>query len=209
MEELRIIGISGLPRGGKDTLAELFMDNGFYGVSLGDIVRDESRVRHTDSPDPISVANMTETANWLRSEHGPDFALREALNRYEDAREQEKYDGLVVFSVRAPIEVDFILRHGGELIWVEASDQIRYDRYLKHQRDGETALSFEEMHAQEALQWQPQPDLPEEIQMNIAYVKSKATRVLENNKNDLEEFHAKARALMQRVSAGEVEQSDE
>ncbi len=200
MEELRIVGISGLPRGGKDTLAELFMDNGFYGVSLGDIVRDESRVRHAQEPDPISVANMTETANWLRTEHGPDFALREALNRYEDAKEQDKgYEGLVVFSVRAPIEVDFILRHGGELIWVEASDEVRYDRYLKHRRDGETPMSFEEMQAQEALQWQPQPNIPEEIQMNIEYVKSKATRVLENNQSDLDAFHTKARELMRQI----------
>src|SRR5690349_169937 len=110
MKDLRIIGISGLPRGGKDTLADIFMANGFFGVSLGDIVRDESRVRHAKETDPISVANMTETSNWLRAEHGPDFALREALNRYEDAQEKGgQYDGLVVFSVRAPIEVDFIL----------------------------------------------------------------------------------------------------
>jgi dephospho-CoA kinase len=200
MEELRIVGISGLPRGGKDTLAELFMGNGFCGVSLGDIVRDESRIRHAKEPDPISVANMTETANWLRAEHGPDFALREALNRYEDARERgEPHEGLVVFSVRAPIEVDFILRHGGELVWVEASDEVRYDRYLKHRRDGETPLSFEEMQAQESLQWQPQPDIPEEIQMNIAYVKSKATRILENNQNDLDVFQANARKLMTQI----------
>lgn len=197
MEELRIIGIGGLPRGGKDTLAELFVSEGFYGVSLGDIVRDESRVRHADELDPISVASMTETANWLRSEHGPDFALREALNRYEDAKEQGGiYAGLVVFSVRAPIEVDFILRHHGELIWVEASDEVRYARYLNHRRDGEVPLSFDEMQAQEALQWKPQPGIPKDIQMDIGYVKANASRVLENNQNDLDRFTAKARKLI-------------
>lgn len=200
MEDLNIVGISGLPRGGKDTLAELFIENGYYGVSLGDIVRDESRVRHAQQPDPISVANMTETANWLRAEHGPDFALREALNRYHDARTRVgNFIGLVVFSVRAPIEVDFILRHGGELIWVEASDEVRYERYLNNRRDGETALSFEEMQSQEALQWEPQPNVPEEIQMNIAYVKSKVTRIVDNNVGDIADFHDKARKLMEQL----------
>lgn len=201
MEDLNIVGISGLPRGGKDTLAELFIENGYYGVSLGDIVRDESRLRHARQPDPISVANMTETANWLRAEHGPDFALREALNRYNDARTRVgNFLGLVVFSVRAPIEVDFILRHGGELIWVEASDEVRYERYLNNRRDGEIALSFEEMQSQEALQWKPQPNVPEEIQMNIAYVKSKATRIVDNNVGDITDFHTKAKKLLAQLN---------
>jgi dephospho-CoA kinase len=202
MDELRIVGISGLPRSGKDTLAEMFMENGFYGVSLGDIVRDESRVRHTGEVDSISVANMTETANWLRSQHGPDFALREALNRYEQAQEESehKYEGLVVFSVRAPIEADFILRHLGELVWVEASDEVRYSRYLNHMREGESPISLKELQAQEALQWKPQPGIPEEIQMNITYVKQKATRVLENNRNDFDAFRAKAHQLMEEIT---------
>jgi dephospho-CoA kinase len=201
MEDLRIVGISGLPRGGKDTLAEMFMDNGFFGVSLGDIVRDESRSRHSDAPDPISVANMTETANWLRGQYGADFALREALNRYGKAQEEgdNRYDGLVIFSVRAPIEVDFILRHLGELVWVEASDEVRYERYLKHLREGETPISLQELQAQEALQWHPQPGLPEEVQMNIEYVKAHATKVLENNENDIDAFRAKAHALMDAI----------
>ena len=198
MDELRIIGIAGLPRSGKDTLAEMFMASNFFGVSFGDIFRDESRIRHKDAPDPISIANMTETANWLRSQHGPDVALREALNRYEAAQKttDKPYDGLVVYSVRAPIEVDFILRHNGRLVWVEASDEIRYERYLKHMRNAETRISFEDMKAQEALQMHPQPGIPVEIQMDVSYVKANATHQLVNNQNDLAVFEERARKLM-------------
>ena len=62
--KLNIIGIGGLPRSGKDELAQIFIDAGFFGVSLGDIVRNIAKTRHSDKPDPISVNNMTETSNF-------------------------------------------------------------------------------------------------------------------------------------------------
>jgi dephospho-CoA kinase len=114
----RIVGIGGLQRSGKDSLAELFAREGCYAVSLGDIVREIARERHQDKSDPISLANTTETSNWLRKTRGADVVLEEALGRYESARAAKAYRALVLFSIRAPVEVDFILAQGGELIWV-------------------------------------------------------------------------------------------
>lgn len=177
-----IIGIGGLPRSGKDSLAEYFIQSNFYGVSLGDIVRDYSRERHADKPDPISVSHMTETSNWLRSQNGPDFALKEAQARFERAlKNNPELKGLVVYSVRAPAEVDYILAHDGDLIWVEADDRTRYERAMSNLRAGEVKVSFADFTAQEKLQWQPQPNIPKEVQMNIKYVKESATTVLDNN----------------------------
>lgn len=198
--DIHIIGIAGLPRSGKDSLAALFMERGYYGVSLGDIVRNESRIRHADTPDPISVANMTETSNYLRAERGADFALHIALDQYHDALKQKSYHGLIVFSVRAPIEVDFILNHGGNLIWVEATDEVRHYRGLQHLREGEQPISLEEFLAQESLQWQPQPNIPAEIQMDVAYVREKATRVFENNFQTLDEFEKAAHTMVDELS---------
>ena len=189
---MKIIGIGGLPRSGKDTLAELFMENGYYGVSFGDVVREFARERHKNKLDPISVANMTETSNWLRETRGADVILQEALSQYKIASKQKSYKGLVLFSVRAPVEVNWILSHGGELIWVEASDEVRYKRGLSYQREGEILISFDEFKRQEALQWQPQPDIPAEVQMNISYVKQKATITFENNGSDIAAFKAEA-----------------
>jgi len=197
---MKIVGIGGLPRSGKDSLAEQFMNGGYFGVSLGDIVRDESRKRHSAAKDPISVANMTETANWLRQNQGPDFALKEALNRYERTQAAAEYIGMVVFSVRAPVEVDFILAHHGELIWVEADDNVRHERMLKHLRDGEKTISQDEFKRQESLQWRPQAGTPTEAQMDIAYVKSKATRVLANNSDNIEEFKQTANILIDEIN---------
>lgn len=194
--EYKIIGIGGLPRSGKDSLAAYFVDAGYFAVSLGDIVRSESRVRHADKPDPISVANMTETSNWLRSEHGADFALRIAREQFESARETNKgLKGLVVFSVRAPAEVDYILAHHGDLIWVEATNETRHKRAMEHLRDGEKAILLDDFLQQEALQATPQPHIPESVQMNTTYVKEKAT-ITFMNEGSFEEFQKGAAAFV-------------
>lgn len=190
---LNIIGIGGRVRSGKDSLAELFIEHGYYGVSLGDIVRDVARKRHANEPDPISVKNMTETSNYLRTEKGPDFALKEALVRFEAASKSQDYKGLVVFSVRAPVEVDFIIENGGQVIWVEASDEVRHQRSVSARREGEAEESLEEMLKHEALQETPQPGLPVSVQMDTRYVKANATTIFENNGNDFEAFKQHAR----------------
>ncbi len=194
---VKIVGIGGLPRSGKDSLAELLIEAGYFGFSFGDFTRKNSLERHKDKPDPISVANMTETSNWLRETYGSDIILQEALKEFNEKQAAGgNHKGLVLFSVRAPVEVDWILEHSGELIWVEASDKVRHERGLKNLRKGEPVLPLEEFKRQEALQWQPQPGIPEEAQMNIAYVKSKATKTLINNGNDLEAFKNEARRIL-------------
>lgn len=194
---MNIIGIAGRTRSGKDALAEMLIENDYFGVSLGDIVRNESRKRHASEPDPISVKNMTETANYLRTQHGADFALKQAIEQFDEAQKTKKYKGLVAFSVRAPVEADFILKNHGKLVWVEASDQIRHKRSVDHRRPGEPEQTLDEMLAQESMQEAPNPALPEEVQMNIPYIKSKATHIIENNGNDLDGFIRLASATLQ------------
>lgn len=197
---MKIVGIGGLVRSGKDTLAEEFIKAGWFGFSFGDFTRASARERHKDKPDPISVENMTETSNWLRKTGGPNVILKEALHAFEKAQaEGGNYKGLVLFSVRAPVEVDWILAHGGELVWVEASDEVRHERGLKNLREGEPVLSLEEFKRQEALQWQPQPGIPVRSQMSVAYVKQHATKILINNDNGLDAFKRDAQQLLESV----------
>lgn len=198
----KIVGIGGLPRSGKDSLAELFMKHGFYGVSFGDIIRGYTRERHVEKPDPISVANMTETANWLRNEKGADAVLKKALEMFEaEQNAGNHYDGLVLYSIRAAVEVDFILAHEGDLIWVEATDEVRYQRMLQNLREGEIRIPIEEFIRQENLQAHPQPGLPAEVQMNVTYVKAKATVTFENSQNDLKDFNRRGIELVKQMIA--------
>lgn len=198
---MKIVGIAGLPRSGKDTVAELFMATGWFGISFGDVVREHARIRHKDEPDPISVANMTETSNWLRETHGADVILQQALKQFNERQIAGKGDkGLVLWSVRAPVEADFILEHGGRLIWVETSDEIRHQRAMQNLREGEQPISLEEFQRQEALQWKPQPGIPKEVQMNIAYIKEKATDTLENNGSDRDAFLQQVKTFISSMS---------
>lgn len=193
---MKIVGIGGMPRSGKDTLADLLIERGWFGLSFGDVVRDFARKRHINKPDPISVVNMTETSNWLRETYGPDVILQKALEQYETASIIKDYQGLVLYSVRAPVEADWILAHSGELVWVEATDEVRHRRNLVRRRDGEAVIDLKEFKRQEALQWQPQPGIPVEIQMNIAYVKARATKTLDNSDSNLEAFKVTAIKLL-------------
>ena len=176
------------------------MKEGYFGVSFGDIVRGFAFERHKDKPDPITRENTTETSNWLRETRGPDAVLVEVLSQFEASRDEgNEYKGVVLWSIRAPIEVDFILDHGGEIIWVEATDEVRYNRNVASQREGERHLSFEEFIDQEKKQWIPQPGIPKEVQMDVKYVKDHATRVFENNNNDLNAFLKKAHDLIEEL----------
>ena len=197
MQEPKIVGIGGLTRSGKDTLAELFIADGWFGISFGDVIRGFAKERHKNDLDSISVANMTETANWLRENRGADVVLREALKQYEKHQAVgNNVKGLVLWSVRVPVEVDFILAHGGQLIWVEAKDTVRHSRAMDDMRTGEQRKTLEEFNAQEALQWQPQPDVPKEAQMDVSYVKSNATKIIENNGNNKTEFVTQAQKII-------------
>lgn len=201
MSDTKIVGIGGMPRSGKDTLAELFIKNGFYGVSFGDILRQFARERHRDKPDPISVKNMTETSNWLRDTRGADVILQEALRQFNEKQDGGgNFKGMVLWSIRAPAEVDWILAKNGELIWVQSSDEIRHKRHLENLRDGEAPVSLEEFQKQEALQWKPQPGIRVEAQMDMSYVKDKATIILNNTHDNREDFLTKSQALIDQLS---------
>ncbi len=198
MDDVKIVGIAGYPRSGKDSLGEAFISAGYFGVSLGDIVRDYSRKRHADKDDAISVKNMTETSNWLRETNGPDVLLKEALRRFQDELKAGKdHKGMLFISVRAPVEADFIRSKGGELLWVEATAEVRHKRNNAHLREGEQSITLEEFIANEQLQATPQPNIPIVSQMNLEYVKSKATRIVNNNDDDFEEFKLTAKKIVQ------------
>lgn len=198
--DFKIVGISGKIRSGKDTLANLMMEDGYYGVSLGEIVRDHSRTLFEKSPNPIAVENMTRTSNILRKQLGPDFLYKEAVRQFTELKDSRKYKGLLMFSVRAPIEAVNIIASGGKLVWVEASDEDRYKRAMDYLREGDERISFEEFKRNEESQFKPNLDLPTEIQMNLDYVKSRATNILTND-SDLEHFNSKAQELIEELDS--------
>jgi len=183
-----IVGIGGYSRSGKDTLATLLLDAGYFGISVGDIAREYSMERHKDSKSPISRINLTETSNWLREQKGPDVFMKLALDKYRQALKTKEYKGILIWSIRAPIEADFIIKNKGTLIWIDSKPKTRYERFLENLRTGEVSIDFDEYLRQEQTQVVPQPDIDPLIQMNMDYVKEKANLTLDNNFEGTEKF---------------------
>ena len=183
-----IVGIGGYSRSGKDTLATLLLDAGYFGISVGDIAREYSMERHKDSKSPISRINLTETSNWLREQKGPDVFMKIALDKYKQALKTKEYKGMLIWSIRAPIEADFIIKNKGTLIWIDSKAKTRYKRFLENLRTGEVSIGFDEYLRQEQTQVVPQPDIDPLIQMNMDYVKEKSNLTLDNNFEGTEKF---------------------
>ena len=183
-----IVGIGGYSRSGKDTLATLLLSAGYFGISVGDIAREYSMERHKDSKSPISRINLTETSNWLREQKGPDVFMKIALDKYRQALKTKEYKGMLIWSIRAPIEADFIIKNKGTLIWIDSKAKTRYKRFLENLRTGEVSIGFDEYLRQEQTQVVPQPDIDPLIQMNMDYVKEKSNLTLDNNFEGTEKF---------------------
>jgi len=183
-----IVGIGGYSRSGKDTLATFLLSAGYFGISVGDIAREYSMERHKDSKSPISRINLTETSNWLREQKGPDVFMKIALDKYRQALKTKEYKGMLIWSIRAPIEADFIIKNKGTLIWIDSKAKTRYKRFLENLRTGEVSIDFDEYLRQEQTQVVPQPDIDPLIQMNMDYVKEKANLTLDNNFEGTEKF---------------------
>lgn len=183
-----IVGIGGYSRSGKDTLATLLLSAGYFGISVGDIAREYSMERHKDSKSPISRINLTETSNWLREQKGPDVFMKIALDKYRQALKTKEYKGMLIWSIRAPIEADFIIKNKGTLIWIDSKAKTRYKRFLENLRTGEVSIDFDEYLRQEQTQVFPQPDIDPLIQMNMDYVKEKSNLTLDNNFEGTEKF---------------------
>jgi dephospho-CoA kinase len=186
--DMKIIGIGGYSRSGKDTLAGLLLKSGYFGISLGDIAREYSKKRHSQDKNPISRINLTETSNWLRQQNGPEVLMNIALDKFRQESKTKQYRGLLVWSIRAPIEADFILKNKGNLIWINSEPETRYKRAMDNLRPGEPKLNFKDYLAQEATQVKPQPGIDKSIQMNMDYVKKVANIYLDNNFEGTKKF---------------------
>ena len=60
MDKVKIIGITGYKNSGKDTLAEYFIDNGFYKISFADPLKQACKEIFSFSDDQLYNQNFKE-----------------------------------------------------------------------------------------------------------------------------------------------------
>jgi len=134
-----ILGVTGTFASGKDTVAEILeRDHNVYHVSTGDIVREKAMELYGNK----ERETLHKTATEFRQNEGGDYFVREGYRRYKEVEDQ--YSGLIFTGVRSLGEGRAVLALGGELVFVDAPVEVRYERMTSRQRDDETRKTMEE-----------------------------------------------------------------
>ena len=114
-KKLQIIGLSGTNGAGKDTVGEVLAErHNYLFISVTELLRDEVRRRGL----PVEREHLrTVSAEWRR-----EFGLGVLVDRAVDAWKEtgDKYQGIVMASLRNPYEADRVHELDGSVIWVDA-----------------------------------------------------------------------------------------
>ena len=164
----RIIGLTGMPLAGKDSIAHYLVErHGFTYISLSDMLRDYI-TEHGLGPTSREVEHRV--GNQLREKHGAEYLMRRALG--SDAEK------LVTGSVRTMGETKLLKQQGGELWCVTASDDLRYQRALARKRPGDEVSRDQFVGIETKEMRNPNPKA-----QNMSAVMAAADRTVENNGN--------------------------
>ncbi|HKU19160.1 MAG TPA: AAA family ATPase [Candidatus Saccharimonadales bacterium] len=187
--DLQVIGLSGTNGSGKDSLGMLLAERyGYWFISVTELLREECRKRGL----PVARENLRAIGNELRRNFGAAVLVDKAHAAYQvrlDAGEQ--YRGLVMASLRNPIEADRVHELGGTVVWVDADPKVRYDRIQTNAaargRAEEDAKTFDQFLAEETAEMHP-PEGGDHAVLDMAAVKQRADIFVQNNSDDIETF---------------------
>jgi len=186
-----LLGITGTDGSGKGTVVEyLVKEKGFTHYSSRTFI-----LEHIDKEGfPRTRNQMRLTANKLRARHGDAFVVKQA---YEKALEDGK-EYVVIESLRAVAEADFLKGKGGVLIAVDADVKLRYKR-VQERRSESDMVTFEEFVAHEALEAED----PDPHGMQKLKVIQMADYIVLNN-GTLEELHTQIEEVLQKIKSTKV-----
>jgi predicted RNA binding protein with dsRBD fold (UPF0201 family)/dephospho-CoA kinase len=135
---MRVIGTVGLPGSGKGEFANVARELGLPVVTMGDVVRAETRARGLDPAD-----HHGEVAQAMREEDGPLAIAERSLPMIRDRLEEQ--DTVVVDGLRSGDEARRFEEAFGEeflLVAITAPDELRAERLDLRARDNTEAESI-------------------------------------------------------------------
>ncbi|MES2967013.1 MAG: AAA family ATPase [Patescibacteria group bacterium] len=139
-----IIGITGTDGAGKGTVVDyLVTHHGFTHYSSRDFILEEITRLNL----PTDRSQLRITANNLREQFGNDVIVRKA---YEKAAAEHK-ENVVIESIRALAEVEYLKANGGILLAVDADPQVRFAR-VQGRRSDTDQVTYEQFLAHEELE---------------------------------------------------------
>ncbi len=134
-----VIGLTGAPSSGKDTVANHLSKLGFLHVSTSGIIREEMRKENL----PTDRSHVSHFAINSRHERGPGYLAEIAATKITG--------NSVVSGLRNIKEVDFLKKTFGSdfvLITIDAPLEVRYKWALERKRVGDD-ISFDQFRAEE------------------------------------------------------------
>ena len=170
-----IIGITGTDGAGKGTAVDfLVTQHGYTHYSSRDLIMEEINRLGL----PATRVQTRLTANSLREQFGNDVIVRKA---YEKATTEDA-KMVVIESIRTLAEVEYLKAHGGILLAVDASPEVRFAR-VQGRRSETDKVTYEQFLAHEALE----NDDPNPHGMQKAKVMASADYTIKNStdKKDL------------------------
>jgi dephospho-CoA kinase len=138
-----IIGITGTDGAGKGTAVNHLKQKGFTHYSSRDFIVAEIERQGL----PIDRNQMRLTANELRAKYGNEFVIKQA---YEKAT-AEGAEQVVIESVRALAEAEYLKTHGGILLAIDADAKLRYER-VQARRSATDKVSYQQFLEHEELE---------------------------------------------------------
>ncbi len=177
------VGIAGNNASGKTEVVRFLESRSFYPASLSDVIREDLAA---DGIEPTRD-QMIERGRRLRERFGAAILAERAAQRLPRDR------NWVIDSIRHPAEVELLRRDGDfVLVWVEASDRVRFERARARGRIG-TPQSFEAFQTEQARELGG--DDPSAQQ--LLAVRALADETLPNE-GDLAALHAGILAILER-----------
>ncbi len=121
-----IIGLSGYPGSGKNTVAYSFVRKNFFHYSLSDILREELEQKGKE----VTRNNLIKLGNQLRKRYGSGILAERVLQKVIPGK------NYVISSIANPGEVNVLKKRGDfTLIFVDAPLEIRQSRIKNRERE--------------------------------------------------------------------------
>jgi dephospho-CoA kinase len=128
-----LIGVTGMPGAGKSAIHEVAKKYNLPVVSMGDVVRYETKKRGL----PITPENVGNTAINLRKEFGNE-AIAVACLRYIEENLKDK-DAIIVEGIRSLYEINYFRKHCPMvLIAIHSSPLTRFERLKMRGREDDS-----------------------------------------------------------------------
>jgi len=169
-----IVGITGMPGAGKSTAAKALEVHGFKRITMGDVVREETRRRGLEPDEKNTGKVMLE----LREKHGPGAVAEVCLRSLKAMKESV----VIIDGIRSSAEVEVFAREGKvKLLAIHASRDRRF-KLLNERRRNDAPTSRESFEERDKR----------ELSIGVGNAVALADESLSNERTTLEELGNRA-----------------